>query len=198
MSYFKRYCTFHTFKLFQLFPKNLILIFGGQNWLIPYILFNGIQYMYTIGPGNNNSLPVSVNIRFNKNWHMIFLKSHVWTYYVKKFSFTKKNPHYTIKSLIIILDFLFSCLAHLIPFPASNTFSKNLIRHLPLCKSSVLWSINTIVTGYGKHQMSPVHRFNYILNEMFQNNFIFLDISIGFSFMCMCLFSKILTMLKLW
>ena len=38
MSYFKRYWTFYTSKLFQLFPKNLIVILGGQNWLIPYIV----------------------------------------------------------------------------------------------------------------------------------------------------------------
>ena len=38
VSYFKRYCTFYTSKLFQLFSKNLIVIFGGQNWLIPYIV----------------------------------------------------------------------------------------------------------------------------------------------------------------
>ena len=37
MSYFKRYWTFYTSKLFQIFPKNLIVILGGQNWLIPYI-----------------------------------------------------------------------------------------------------------------------------------------------------------------
>ena len=37
-SYFKRYCTFCTSKLNQLFSKNLIVIFGGQNWLIPYIV----------------------------------------------------------------------------------------------------------------------------------------------------------------
>ena len=37
MSYFKRYCTLYTSKLFQLFPKNLKVTFWGQNWLIPYI-----------------------------------------------------------------------------------------------------------------------------------------------------------------
>ena len=41
MSYFKRYWTFYTSKLFQLFPKNLKVIFGGQNWLIPYIVLLG-------------------------------------------------------------------------------------------------------------------------------------------------------------
>ena len=38
VSYFKMYCTFYTSKLFQLFPKNLIVIFRGQNWLIPFIV----------------------------------------------------------------------------------------------------------------------------------------------------------------
>ena len=38
LSYFKRYCTFNTSKLFQIFPKNLIVNFGGQIWLIPYIV----------------------------------------------------------------------------------------------------------------------------------------------------------------
>ena len=42
MSYFKRFCTFYTSKLFQLLPKNWIVILGGENWLIPYIVLNKI------------------------------------------------------------------------------------------------------------------------------------------------------------
>ena len=44
MSYFKRYWTFFTSKLFQLFPKNLIVIFGGQNWLTPYIVLYSLPF----------------------------------------------------------------------------------------------------------------------------------------------------------
>ena len=48
MPYFKRYCTLYTSKLFQLFHKNLIVNFWGQNWLIPYIVLSSMYYPYFV------------------------------------------------------------------------------------------------------------------------------------------------------
>ena len=42
MSYSKRYCTFYTSKLFQLFPKNLIAIFGGPK--LAYTLYSPLTF----------------------------------------------------------------------------------------------------------------------------------------------------------
>ena len=88
MSYFKMYCTLYTSKLFQLFPKNLKVIFGGQNWLIPYIVLLG-----TFAPSFFSSNCISaqmpllkIKISGIKSW--AFTKydfcSQVWIYDLPK------------------------------------------------------------------------------------------------------------------
>ena len=65
MSYFKRYWTFYASKLFQLFPKNLIVIFGGQNWLIPYIVLSSMyfRYFFIIYPWEKNGAKLHYRIK---------------------------------------------------------------------------------------------------------------------------------------
>ena len=66
MSYFKRYWTFYTSKLFQHFPKNLIVISGGQNWLIPYIvLWRNLKFFFS-----RTTEPISTKLGTKHSWRV--------------------------------------------------------------------------------------------------------------------------------